>query len=76
MKLYVPMLFLRTLSFLLFIFVACVDAAATKTTVVVDDSDTNRIVYFPPGSWNPGNECTTCFAHPDKGRALDGTWRE
>ena len=75
LQLYVPMLFLRTLRRIPFIFVAYVDAAATKSTVV-DDSDTSRIIYSPPGTWNPGNECTTCFANPDKARALDGTWRE
>lgn len=70
----VPMLQLRSLIWALFMFIAWVHAATRST--VVDDSDKSRIVYFPLGTWNPGNDCTTCYAKPDKARALDGTWRE
>jgi len=70
----VPISSLRTLPWIPFIFIAWVDAT-TKSTVV-DDSDESRMVYFPLGTWNRGNDCTECYASPVKDRTLNGTWRE
>jgi hypothetical protein len=42
--------------------------------VIVDDSDTSRIIYSP--GWLVGNNCTGCFAQPDQKQAYNRTWHE
>ncbi|PVF98288.1 hypothetical protein CPB86DRAFT_784921 [Serendipita vermifera] len=42
-------------------------------TVRVDDAD-SAISYS--GSWQNGNGCSSCWAHPDAGQANGGTWHD
>ena len=56
-------------------------ASATPANVTVDDTygdllTGNQIIYEPQGSWEPGQSCSTCTAHPNKSLAFNGTWHE
>ena len=42
--------------------------------VIVDDSDTSRIIYS--SGWGIGKNCTSCFAKPDPAQPANGTWHE
>lgn len=44
-------------------------------TFVVDDSETDRIIYSS-NNWNVGNTCGGCYARPDRAKAYKGTWHE
>jgi hypothetical protein len=56
-------------------------AAASQVNVTVDDSygDSNtgaQISYNPPSSWNTGQTCEACTAHPDAGSTFDSSWHD
>ena len=64
-----------SLRFLLWTLLAYIAGVRARTrSVIVDDADTNRIIYSE--GWNIGDQCGECFARPDGGKALDGTWHE
>ncbi|PVF98286.1 hypothetical protein CPB86DRAFT_733251 [Serendipita vermifera] len=42
-------------------------------TVRIDDAD-GAISYSGP--WQNGNDCSSCWAHPDAGQAHEGTWHD
>ena len=43
-------------------------------SVIVDDSHTSQITYS--AGWNIGNNCTGCYAQPDRTQAFNETWHE
>jgi hypothetical protein len=53
-------------------------ALAALVNVTIDDQlsdkDTDtKIIYFPPGAWNVGQQCQDCAVRPDPQQAYMGT---
>jgi len=56
-------------------------ALAALVNVTIDDTNGDpltgaQFVYTPPTSWNIGQACVGCTAHPDPELLYDQTWHD